>query len=395
MTSGRTKASSLGERTQILVERGLSEFRSGRPVLITSAGGAITALPVDGMTAAMLAHFRLLSRPVRPFLLITARRARAIGLEASGHTGIALPDSCGLGEIFSLASATQVSCRFELVPAGAGAGAAIQLAKHAERLPALLIGAGSSAGVRSCEPPLVTVPAAGVSRYRRASAAALSFVAEATIPLGGFSARFVVFRDSGGGTPLAVIVGSPDLRRPVPVRLHSACLTGDVFGSRRCDCGDQLRLAIKQLAQHGGGIVLYLEQEGRGLGLANKIRTYQLQDGGLDTIDANSVIGFDDDERDYGIAVRMLQMLGCTRVRLMTNNPSKLDGLFRGGIDVVGRVPLHGPINPDNRRYLAAKATRAGHKLDHVLGALAEPGAAANGSSARRAAREHLKRRSR
>jgi GTP cyclohydrolase II len=156
------------------------------------------------------------------------------------------------------------------------------------------------------------------------------------------------------------------------VRLHSACLTGDVFGSRRCDCGDQLRLALPQLEQHGGGIILYLEQEGRGLGLANKIRTYQLQDAGLDTVDANTVLGFDDDERDYGVAVRMLQVLGCTRVRLLTNNPAKLEGLSHAGIDVSGRVPLHGPINSDNRRYLTAKATRAGHKLDHILGALAE-----------------------
>jgi GTP cyclohydrolase II len=321
----------------------------------------------------MLVAFRLLSRPVRPFLLVTARRACAIGVEASGPTGIALPDFCGAGEIFSLASASQVSCQFEFVPAGASAGAAIQLAKHAQRLPALLIGAGNTAAVRTCEPPLVAVPAEAVAQCRRASAAALSFAAEATIPLSRFSARFVVFRDGSGGTPIAVIVGSPDPTQPVPVRLHSACLTGDVFGSRRCDCGDQLRLALMQLAQHGGGIVLYLEQEGRGLGLANKIRAYQLQDGGLDTVDANAVLGFDDDERDYGIAVRMLQMLGCTRVRLMTNNPGKLDGLSRAGIDVRGRVPLHGPINADNRRYLAAKATRSGHHLDHVLGALAEP----------------------
>jgi GTP cyclohydrolase II len=373
MMSAGTKASLLGEPAQVAVERALSEFRSGRPVLITSASDAITALPVDGMTEAMLVAFRLLSRPVPPFLLVTARRARARGVEASGPTGIALPDFCSAGEIFSLASATQVSCQFEFVPAGASAGAAIQLAKHAQRLPALLIGAGNSAAVRRCEPQLVAVPADAVAQCRRASAAALSFVAEAMIPLSGFSARFVVFRDGSGGTPIAVIVGSPDLTQPVPVRLHSACLTGDVFGSRRCDRGDQLRLALMQLAQHGGGIVLYLEQEGRGLGLANKIRAYQLQDGGLDTVDANSVIGFDDDERDYGIAVRMLQMLGCTWVRLMTNNPSKLDGLSRAGIDVSGRVPLHGPINADNRRYLAAKATRAGHQLDHVLDALAEP----------------------
>jgi GTP cyclohydrolase II len=373
MMSGRTKASLLGERAQVAVERALSEFRSGRPVLITSASDAITALPVDGMTEAMLVAFHLLSRPVRPFLLVTARRARAMGVEASGPTGIALAELCSADEIFSLAAATQVSRRFEFVPAGAGAGAAIELAKHALRLPALLIGAGNSAAVRTCEPPLLAVPAEAVAQYRHASAAALSFAAEATIPLSGFSARFVVFRDGVGGTPIAVIVGSPDLAQPVAVRLHSACLTGDVFGSRRCDCGDQLRLALTQLAQHGGGIVLYLEQEGRGLGLANKIRAYQLQDEGLDTVDANSVLGFDDDERDYGIAVRMLQMLGCTRVRLMTNNPRKLDELSRAGIDVRGRVPLHGPINADNRRYLAAKATRSGHHLDHVLGALAEP----------------------
>ena len=118
--------------------------------------------------------------------------------------------------------------------------------------------------------------------------------------------------------------------------------------------------------------MLYLEQEGRGLGLANKMRTYQLQDAGLDTVDANTTLGFDDDERDYGIAARMLQMLGCTRVALLTNNPAKLDGLAEAGIEIVGRMPLHGPINADNRRYLTAKATRAGHKLDHLLTALAE-----------------------
>jgi GTP cyclohydrolase II len=207
MMSGRTKASLLGNHAQVAVERALAEFRSGRPVLLRSATDAITASPVDGMTEAKLIAFRLLSRPVRPFLLITARRARALGVEISGPTGIALPDSCTAGEIFSIATATQVSCRFELIPAGPGASAAIQLAKHVKRLPALLIGDGNSSAVRACEPPLMTVPAEAVTQY--ASAAALSFAAEATIPMSGFSARFVVFRDDIGGTPIAVVVGSP------------------------------------------------------------------------------------------------------------------------------------------------------------------------------------------
>jgi GTP cyclohydrolase II len=160
---------------------------------------------------------------------------------------------------------------------------------------------------------------------------------------------------------------------PVPLRLHSACLTGDVFGSRRCDCGDQLRLALRRLEEEGGGIILYLEQEGRGLGLANKMRTYKLQDEGLDTLDANTTLGFDDDERDYGVAARMLQILGCTRVKVLTNNPAKLDGLMQAGIEVCGRIPLHGPVNADNRRYLTAKAMRAGHKLDHLTTAPSDP----------------------
>jgi GTP cyclohydrolase II len=157
------------------------------------------------------------------------------------------------------------------------------------------------------------------------------------------------------------------------VRLHSACLTGDVFGSRRCDCGDQLRLALTCVEKLGGGVILYLAQEGRGLGLANKMRTYQLQDHGFDTVDANTTLGFDDDERDYGIAARMLQMLNCTRIVLLTNNPAKLEGLAKAGIDIASRMPLEAPINADNRRYMTAKAERAGHRLDHLLASLSDP----------------------
>jgi GTP cyclohydrolase II len=182
-----------------------------------------------------------------------------------------------------------------------------------------------------------------------------------------------VFRDAVGASPVAIIVGEPDFSAPVAVRVHSACLTGDVFGSRRCDCGAQLKLAIAQLSESGGGVVLYLEQEGRGLGLANKMRAYELQDGGLDTMDANMMLGFDDDERDYGVAARMLRMIGAKRVLLLTNNPGKLEALSEGGVDIAARVPLHTRINPENRRYLATKAARAGHWLEDMLEA-AKPG---------------------
>jgi len=373
--AGSETSGLFGTPKQVAVERGLAEFRSGRPVIVTSADKRAVALPVDGMTDERLASFRTLCAPGRPHLLVTARRARALGLDAAGPTGLAIGDLHNAAAIFSLAAEAQVTRRLEVVAVSETAPAAIELAKLAQLLPALLVGDGRTAAVGADDPPLVRVAADAVAQFRRAAIESLAVVAETAIPLnGGLPARFVVFRDAIGGTPIAVIVGKPDLARPVSVRLHSACLTGDVFGSRRCDCGDQLRLALPQLEQHGGGIILYLEQEGRGLGLANKIRAYQLQDAGLDTVDANTVLGFDDDERDYGVAVRMLQLLGCTRVRLLTNNPAKLDGLSHAGIDVSGRVPLHGPINSDNRRYLTAKATRAGHQLDHILDVLAEPG---------------------
>jgi GTP cyclohydrolase II len=215
---------------------------------------------------------------------------------------------------------------------------------------------------------LIAVDAPAVMRFRRRIVDSLAIVSEAQIPLQeGVAARFHVFRDASGGNPVAIIVGAPDFSRAVPVRLHSACLTGDVFGSRRCDCGAQLKLALDRLTEAGGGVILYLEQEGRGLGLANKMRAYTLQDAGLDTVDANTTLGFDDDERDYTVAARMLKMIGCNRVLLLTNNPGKLEALAAAGVEVSGRLPLYTPINADNRRYLTAKAARAGHWLDGVV----------------------------
>ncbi|MGH6737837.1 MAG: GTP cyclohydrolase II, partial [Bradyrhizobium sp.] len=259
-------------------------------------------------------------------------------------------------------------------PARPVAAAAIQLVKLSHGLPAVLAAAVDSTEARARVPRIIAVEADAVASFGDATMRSLAIASESSVPLNtGTRTRFVVFRDAMGGSSVAIIVGKPDFANPVLVRLHSACLTGDVFGSRRCDCGDQLKLALARLEDEGGGIILYLAQEGRGLGLANKMRTYQMQDDGLDTVDANTTLGFDDDERDYGIAARMLQMLNCTRILLLTNNPAKLEGLAKAGIEIVSRMPLQAPINADNRRYLTAKAARAGHRLDDLIASLAEP----------------------
>ncbi|MCA9636620.1 MAG: GTP cyclohydrolase II [Myxococcales bacterium] len=156
------------------------------------------------------------------------------------------------------------------------------------------------------------------------------------------------------------VIGASD----VPVRLHSECLTGDVMGSLRCDCRDQLEAALRRLAALGRGVLFYLRQEGRGIGLINKVKAYALQDQGLDTVDANLALGFRDDERDYAIAAHMIQSLGLRSIRLMTNNPDKIAQLRAHGIEVSGRLPHVLPPNPHNRFYLETKATRSGHYID-------------------------------
>jgi len=375
--NGHAGSGVFGSPERVLVKRGLAEFRSNRPVVFSSQDGKFhIALPVDGLDAARLHAFEHLCAPAIPRLIVTARRARAIGIESDGPVALALPQVGGAEAILSLVEDANSDEAAEVDGlANKSADAAIELAKIAQCLPALLMAEIESATSAMIEPPLITVGSDAVMKFGRDDLHSLEIASEAKVPLhGGISTRFVVFRDSIGGGSVAIIVGEPDLSKPVPVRLHSACLTGDVFGSSRCDCGDQLRLATKRLNEEGGGIVLYLEQEGRGLGLANKMRAYALQDEGLDTVDANTTLGFDDDERDYGIAARMLQKLGCARVYLMTNNPAKLDGLSGLGIEVVGRKPLHAPINAHNRRYMTAKAMRAGHKLDHLIAALSDAG---------------------
>jgi GTP cyclohydrolase II len=360
-----------GAKGQTGVNRGVAEFHARRPVLVMGGGETLLALPVEGLDAQRLAEFAALCAPALPRLVVTARRAHALGFKASTPMVLPLAADATVAAIMALVAAVGIECALDAKPAGVAASAAITLVKLSQGLPAVLVAeAAPSIGAAH---DIVTVEADAAAQFGAEAIRTLTIASQADVPLdSGRRARFVIFRDAMGGSQTAIIVGKPDLSKPVLVRLHSACLTGDVFGSRRCDCGDQLKLSIKRIEDVGGGIVLYLAQEGRGLGLANKMRTYQMQDDGLDTVDANTTLGFDDDERDYGVAARMLRMLDCPRVVLLTNNPHKLEGLADYGVDITGRMPIEAPVNPDNRRYLTAKAERAGHRLNHLDTSLAE-----------------------
>jgi GTP cyclohydrolase II len=234
------------------------------------------------------------------------------------------------------------------------AQAAIELARLTGILPAFFVRADGIADA-------ATSPA-DIAAYD--SAERLAIVARARLPVDASeTAEIVAFRSPETiSEHVALILGTPDGSAPL-VRLHSECLTGDVLGSLKCDCGPQLRVALIEITASGWGILLYLRQEGRGIGLINKLRAYELQDQGFDTVDANLRLGFAVDARDFGVAARMLKLLGQDRIRLLTNNPAKVAGLACSGIDVVERVAHHMPANPHNERYLATKRDRTGHQL--------------------------------
>ncbi|MBV8908819.1 MAG: GTP cyclohydrolase II [Sphingomonas sp.] len=232
--------------------------------------------------------------------------------------------------------------------------AALDLARAAGLLPALWLLDPKAADV--------AISIDDIARERKQPT--VEIVARAKLPLDDMPpSQIVAFRASDDGQEhVALVVGAFGGQPPL-VRLHSECLTGDVFGSLKCDCGPQLKEALHIIGKAGGGVLLYLRQEGRGIGLINKIRAYSLQDRGLDTVDANQRLGFADDERDYGHAAAMLRALGIDEVRLLTNNPSKVAGLEAAGITVVERVPHQMPTNPHNADYLATKRKKSGHLL--------------------------------
>ena len=342
------------------VQRAVAALRGGRPVTI-DGGEPLCLLAVETGTRAML---DLLDPDGGAELLLSGARAAALGLgnardAADPGQPVRLARAAWLDErsARSLADPGEDVDRAPLGPLEPrpiddpdAFRAGLVLARLAGLLPALWI-------VPNCD-SAARISVTGSLAARRS----VTIVARARLPIDGLPpSQMVAFRaDDDGADHVALIAGAPGGQPPL-VRLHSECLTGDVFGSLKCDCGPQLKEALRLIGEAGGGILLYLRQEGRGIGLPNKLRAYQLQDRGLDTVEANRRLGFADDERDFAIAAAMLRSLGISAVKLLTNNPAKVAGLEAEGIRVAARIAHHMPVNPHNADYIATKQGRSGH----------------------------------
>ncbi len=355
------------ERRLRAVGHAIDALRRGLPVLLGTP--ALAVLSAETTDAAGLAAFERMAA-TRPALVLTTLRAAAIPeahseahvAETEDDTPVALrlaDRPFDLPTLRALADPTMAQPIARLAPAEppADADAALALAKLAKLLPAVLVAPAPD------EP--AGLPVEDIFEHDELSTRALTRVSEAHVPTEDLAdCRVIAFRAPGSAVEhLAIVCGQPEEQDAPLVRVHSECFTGDLLGSLRCDCGPQLRGAIRRIAAEGAGVVLYLAQEGRGIGLPNKLRAYTLQDRGLDTIDANHALGYGADERHFPIAAAMLLQLGLPRIRLLTNNLDKLSSLAHHGIEIVGRESLLFAANGVNDQYLATKAKRFGHLL--------------------------------
>lgn len=345
--------------------RARADLRMGVPVVLSEG---LVMLAVETLTQD---RFDMLGTFGTPVLAIT--KWRAATLKAAAYDGdiarIPLPQFATWTWVQSIADPAgdlNHPMKGPLKPTRDGpAGphrAAIALAKAARLLPATLSIAVDDPATFAATHNLTLVSGANVTPE---NVSPMERVIHARLPLDVSEAgRLHIFRpDDGAEEHYAVEIGHPDRGKPVLARLHSACFTGDLLGSLKCDCGPQLRGAMAQMGAEGAGILLYLNQEGRGIGLANKMRAYSLQDQGFDTVEANHRLGFEDDERDFRIGAEILRKMGFSQVRLLTNNPAKVDKLQSCGLTVTERVPLRVGENRHNHAYLATKAAKSGHLL--------------------------------
>jgi GTP cyclohydrolase II len=341
----------------------IAALRAGRPVRIDGPE-PVAIVAVETATPELL---DLLDPERKAKLLISGERAAALSLANLKDAAdpvqpvlIERSEWLDAGTALALADPGRDLDRGPIGPlhpvpcdCAQAAKAALALGRSAGLLPALWLVEANDVSA--------SVKAEDIARESREPQ--VEIVARARLPLDDLPpTQIVAFRASDGQEHVALVVGAFGGKPPL-VRLHSECLTGDVFGSLKCDCGPQLKEALRIIGAAGGGVLLYLRQEGRGIGLANKLRAYALQDRGLDTVDANRRLGFADDERDYGHAAAMLRALGIDDVRLLTNNPNKVAGLEAAGIAVAERVAHHMPTNPHNADYLATKRKKSGHLI--------------------------------
>ncbi len=384
---GAQGAAGTREGVMYNAERALFDLKRGRTLRVRDqaglphAPGDVLAIAVEELDTSRLDEFRRRSGGPAT-LVVTAHRARFLGwcteAEAGPATAISIPlaPSASAGAIRALAMDPDDDAADAVQGSVADphSSSSLALARLGRMLPAVVTApvdpasAALAAALRAGA--ILEVSTDEVCRYVEAARSEIVRVSEAPVPIPGAEAStFVLFRDASGlEEHVAVLVGDRAAwPTPVPIRLHSACLTGDLFGSLRCDCGEQLQGSMDYFAARGCGILLYLAQEGRGIGLGNKFRAYSLQETGLDTIDADGHLGFGADERDYQIAISMLRDLGVDAVEVLTNNPEKVAALEAGGISVVRRQPLFGHLNRHNLPYVKAKAERAGHWLRDML----------------------------
>ena len=363
------------------IGRALADLRRGLPVVIDAGQGALLAHAAEHLDTPALATLREAARrdgsgqaEVRTF--VTAARAAVLHIKRTGHAvvGVRVTPDMDARTLRDLADpATDLERPligpFEWLrePPGEAALAAVKLAKLAQLLPAMVVAATEEAADSLAgRLDLIALDPATVLAHDDHAARSLKPLGQPVrLPLhDAAQARIQAFRPADGGPEhLAVVVGNPDRQAPVLARIHSECFTGDLLGSMRCDCGEQLRGAIRQMDAAGGGVLLYLAQEGRGIGLINKLRAYRIQDQGFDTVEANLRIGFDADERVFLPAAEMLRLLGFEAVRLLTNNPEKVAGLEACGVTVAERVPLAFAANAHNELYLDTKRKKSGHYL--------------------------------
>jgi GTP cyclohydrolase II len=359
----------LGDAQQIAVERALAEFRAARPVAIRSGSESVLAFPVEGLTEK---HLPILQQGLtHPSLIVPGAKVKTIAnWDASAAAVKLFPFALenveaflGHKESHKVPGPGMRGYSVELTAVNQAEAAALALANLSLLLPAAIVLNLNAPALQQL--PVLSVDCSSIFSYRDREAQGLKIVTRTFVPLEGVDrSEFVVFRGGDGfRDQIAVIVSNPSPRLPVLVRIHSACLTGDLFGSLKCDCGDQLRGTVRAMSEQGGGIVLYLDQEGRGNGIANKIRAYGLQAEGFDTYDADELLGFGQDQRRFDYAATMLEQLGFTSVRLMTNNPQKINALREAGLEVVSTHRVFARPTPHNVKYLAAKRDKAGHLL--------------------------------